>query len=235
MRVKKPRIVHHHHRRGRWPELLLLLLVIAALWWVYEFGLRQGGYQRQLAQQEIAGLQHQLQEQQELNSDLRSEAVRYRRQAEIERQASRELQQQLMQLQDRNAALAADVELLQNLISNDAGTLYIKDFRLVQEEQNRYRYHFTLVQVMEKIKHTQGKLLMKLSGKRKGKKQRLDRARFSPDGEKALKLEFSNYADVDGEILLPEGFAPTALQIEFLPRNKGLKKMQKTFPWAPSA
>ena len=89
----------------------------------------------------------------------------------------------------------------------------------------------SLVQVLEKVDVTKGKLLMKISGKRKGKRKRLDRSEFSEDGEKVLKLEFANYQDVDGEIILPEDFKPEGLLIEFLPRNKELKKMSRRFSW----
>ena len=232
LKVKKPRIIHHHDKSGRWLGLLLLLLALGAVILAFLFGLNQGGYYQKLADREVQDLSRQLQEQQELVSGLRSESVRYKRQAEIERQASRELQQQLIEAQNQVADLKSEVELLQSLISNDSGSLYIKGMTVRPgAEPGRFEYSFTLVQVKEKIKKTQGKLLLKWIGRRKGKTVVLDRDEFAPDGKKTLKLGFANYLDVKGDMLLPEAFEPVALEVEFLPRNKGLKKMAKRYAW----
>jgi hypothetical protein len=233
MRIKSPRIVHQQDRRGRWQLLLALLVVAAIAWQAYSWGIRQGGYDGERSTQEITGLKTTLQEQQAELRDISAEAVRYRRQAEIEQQASRELQQQLIAVEEEKASLQSEVEMLRSLVSNDNGTLYIKNFSLKPAgSQGKYTYSFTIVQVMEKVETTRGKLVMKLSGKLKGKAKRLDRAEFSADGEKTIKLEFSNYKDVSGAIALPEGFEPRELLVEFLPRNKELKKLSKTFSWA---
>ena len=232
-RIKSPRIVHHHDSRRRWQLLLALLLLLVIGWQAYSWGVRQGGYDQQRADREIAALQAQVEEQQAKMRDLEAEAIRFRRQAEIETQAGRELQQQLIRIEDEKAVLQSEVEILRSLVSNDSGSLYIKNFSLQAGEQmGRYKYGFTLVQVMEKIATTKGKLVVKVSGKLKKKKKNLGFADFSGDDKKALKLEFSNYKDISGDMQLPEDFKPETIQIEFLPRNKELKKLSKSFSWS---
>jgi len=232
MRVRSPRIVHHDDRRhwGWW--LLALLLLLAALWQVFEYGKRQGGYDAGKVLAERLRLASEMAEQERRLEEARAEVARYRRQAEIERQASRQLQQEMMKLQEELTALRSEVKMLKGLISSGAGSLYVRDFELEPAgEPARYRYRFTLVQVKENVELTRGKLVMKLAGRSGKKRRKLDRAEFSPDGEKTVKLEFRHYQDVEGEILLPEGFVPRELQIEFLPRNKELKKLEAVFPW----
>ncbi len=232
MRVRSPRIVQHDDHRRRWWLFAALLLLLAAMWQVFEFGKRRGGYdaskvlaERMQLAQKMAGLEKKLDE-------ARAETARYRRQAQIERQASRQLQEELMRQQERVSSLQAEVQMLKGLVSSGAGTLYVRDLKVEPAgEAARYRYRFTLVQVKEDVELTRGKLLMKLSGTLGKRRQKLDRSQFSPDGEKAVKLEFHNYQDVEGEIRLPEGFVPQELRIEFLPRNKQLKKLQVVFPW----
>jgi multidrug efflux pump subunit AcrA (membrane-fusion protein) len=231
-RVKTPRIVHHGERRywGWW--LLAMALLLAALWQVYEFGKRQGGY---LAARELAErvrIAAQMSAQEKRLASLQAEAARYRRQAEIEAQASRKVQEEMVRQQETIADLKAEVKMLKGLISSGAGSLYARDFVIEPASEPRhYRYRFTLVQVKEDVPLTRGKLLMKVIG-RVGKKSRtLDRSEFSPDKQKTVKLEFSNYQDVQGEILLPEKFEPREVRIEFLPRNKELKKLDIRFPW----
>ena len=232
-RIRSPRIVHHHDRRGYWQVLLLLVLLGAIGWQAYSWGVRQGGYDQEHSTREIASLQTALREQQAEARDLEAASIRYRRQAEIEQQASRELQQQLIAVENEKAALQSEMETLRSLVSNNNGSLYIKNFKLQPAEgENRFKYDFTIVQVMEKVEITKGKLVMKVSGKLNGKKKRLDRTEFSDDDEKAVKLEFSNFQDVHGEMQFPEGFEPESILIEFLPRNKELKKMSKTFSWS---
>lgn len=231
-RIKSPRIVHQHDRRGRWQALLLLALVGGVAWQAYEFGVRQGGFDQVRSESELSRLGRELVQAETALKEVRSEAVRYRRQAEIEVEASRKLQEQLVSAQREKADLKSEVEMLRSLISNDNGSLYIRQFSLLPlDEENRYRYSFTIVQVLEKVETTRGKLVMKVSGKLKDKNKRLDRSEFSPDGEKVVKLEFSNYQDVSGEIQLPEGFQPVSLLVEFLPRNRELKKLSRRFSW----
>ena len=224
--------MHQHDRRGRWQLLLLLALIGGIAWQAYEFGVRQGGFERARSEEEISRLGRDLARAETALKEARSEAVRYRRQAEIEVEASRALQEQLVSAQREKADLKSEVEMLRSLISNDNGSLYIRHFSLLPlDEENRYRYSFTIVQVLEKVETTRGKLVMKVTGKLKGKRKRLDRSEFSPDGEKVVKLAFSNYQDVSGEIQLPEGFRPASLLVEFLPRNKELKKLSRRFSW----
>jgi len=233
MQIKSPRIVHQHERPWRWQLLLFLLLLGAVAWQAYSWGVRQGGYDQERSTREISALKTALEEQQAALRDLEAATVRYRRQAEIEQQASRELQQQLIGAEDERAALKSELEMLRSLVSSDTGSLYIRNLLLQPGEQaHQYTYRFTIVQVLEKVKTTRGKLVMKVSGKLDGKKKRLDYADFSGGEEKAVKLEFSNYKDVAGEMSFPQGFVPESMLIEFLPRNKELKKLSKTFVWS---
>jgi len=212
--------------------MLGVLLLAAVLWQVYQFGRVQGGYDGQQANAEKQHLLTEMRVRQKQLEQFQSEAARYQRQAQIEQQASRELQEELIRLQDEQARLRSEVKMLKGLISSGAGSLYIKDFRLEPgKEPGHYRYAFTLVQVKESVDTTRGKLIMKISGVSGKKKKRLDRASFSPDGEKAVKLEFKHYQDVVGEIRLPENFRPKELKVEFLPRNKELKKLETTISW----
>jgi cell division protein FtsB len=232
-RIKSPRIVHHHDSSRRWQLLLLLLLLVAVGWQAYIWGVRQGGYDGEQSVAEIAALKRSLEEQQNEVRDLSAEVVRYKRQAEIEQQASRELQQQLIAVEDAKASLQSEAEMLRSLVSTGNGSLYVKNLELAPDvDQSGYVYKFTIVQVMEKVKTTRGKLVMKVSGKLKGKTKHLNQTEFSDSDEKAVKLEFSNYQDVAGTLKFPEGFVPKELVVEFLPRNKELKKMSKTFSWA---
>ncbi len=231
--VKSPRIIHHHDNGRRWQLLLLLLLLAAVGWQAYTWGMRQGGYDGTESKAEISALRLALEARQKDVQDLESQVVRYKRQAEIEQLASRELQQQLVTVENEKAALQSEAEMLRSLVSTGNGSLYVKNLVLKADDNNAgYQYAFTIVQVMEKVKTTRGKLVMKVSGKLKGKTKKLDQTAFSDSDEKATKLEFSNYQDVSGSMVFPQDFVPEALIVEFLPRNKELKKMSKTFSWA---
>lgn len=232
-RIRSPRIVHHQDDRRQWQILLLLILLAVIAWQAYSWGIRQGGYDSERSIGEISALTTALEQQQIEMRDLEAASVRYRRQAEIEQQASREIQQQLIGIEDEKAALQSEVETLRSLVSDDNSSLYIKGFTLSPgDQENHYAYAFTIVQVLEKVKTTRGKLVIKVSGKLKGKKKRLDFEAISDGEEKAMKLEFSNYENVSGQMVLPEDFKAESILIEFLPRNKELKKLSNTFSWS---
>jgi len=235
IRVRSPRIVHADERKSWVWVLLALALVGAALWQAFEYGKRQGGYDAAKVLAERMQLAREKGTLEKALNEARAESARYRRQAEIEREATRRLQQEMMAYQDRITELRAEVKMLKELISSGSGSLYLRGLRIEPlGEPGRYRYRFTLVQVRDDVELTRGKLVMKVTGRQGKKKKTLDRAQFAPDGEKAAKLEFRHYQDVEGEMVLPEGFEPRELRIEFLPRNKELKKLEATLPW-PSA
>ena len=230
--VRTPRIVPHDERRPVWWWLLGVVLLAAALWQSFELGKRQDGLAAQRLAGELQGLRAQLDDQARRLAAAQAEAARYRRQAEVAEEAGRRAQQEIAALQEERARLRSEVELLKQLVARGSGTtLYVRDLILQPgAEPGRYHYQFTLVQLKESRQPTRGKLVMKILGRQGKKARQLDRSQFSPDGEKTMKLEFTNFQDVSGDIQLPEGFRPEKLRIEFLPRGNQ-KKLEITFPW----
>ena len=46
-----------------------------------------------------------------------------------------------------------------------------------------------------------------------------------------LKLRFKYFQNIEGEIVLPEGFLPSRVIVDVVPSGKGLTRLKKTFDW----
>ena len=173
--------------------------------------------------------------QQQLISDYRAQLTRYKRQAQIEKEANDKVQQELLELRNRLAEYQKENELIRSLVSERRLTIDIKDFQLTYLKAiQAYHYKFTLVQLLENAAVTKGELSIVIVGKQGDEQKLLDRSMFSPDKQASISLSFRHYQKVSGEILLPDDFSPDFIRIEVRSKGKkGVKKVQKELVWPP--
>ncbi len=56
-------------------------------------------------------------------------------------------------------------------------------------------------------------------------------AELSPDVKRRLNYRFKYFQDLEGTLLLPEGFVPSAVVVEMVPRGHSHPRPSRTFPW----
>ncbi len=234
-RIKTPTIVQPNGRKLPLMLLTLLLLIVVLVWlsWlVFSYGQVQGGFEREQVAQQSSRYLQQIDEQQQELGELRVQTARHKREAQIEHEAGRRLQQQLIQLHKNTEELKNEVALLRSLMSSNSGSLYIKRFQVYSTETaGKYRYQLIVAQALDNVGTTKGKLIISLVGKQGGKASRLKLEQFSEDAAASIALEFKHYQDVNGVIDLPEGFMPESVELEIQPKNSKLSKMNKQFAW----
>ena len=215
--------------------MLFLLFVLIMLWqgWqIYSFGRQQGGFESDRVSREAQQYVQQIDAQQKDLADMRVQSAKFRREAQVEHEASRRLQDDLIQLRRENDELENEVALLRSLISKKSSSLYIKRFEIYPtEEANKYRYQLIVAQALDNIGSTKGKLLMTLKGKSDGKAQQMELKQFSDEDTASITLDFKHYQEVSGLINLQENFVPESVEIKIEPKGKKLSKMSKRFPW----
>lgn len=230
--IKTPTIVQPGSRKLPLMLLLLLMLLLVLGWYIFDLGRVQGGFVRDQAAQETGKLLQQINRQHQDIADLRGQSARYKREAQVEREAGRRLQQALVELRKEGDELTNEVVLLRSLMSKNSGSFYIKRFEVyATEKAARYKYHLIIAQALDNVGITKGKLIISIVGKQDGKSKRLSQKQFSDNSETSVALKFKHYQDVRGFINLQEGFEPESVEMEIQPNNRKLSNMNKQFPW----
>lgn len=217
-------------------KLLLLLLMSVLLlglgWQVFEYGRLQGGFDSDHAEQQVRQCMQQVDEERQAATELLAQVARYKREAQVEHEAGRVLQLELINMRREGDELRNEVALLRSLISTKRGSLYVKRFEInPTETDSRYQYQLIVAQALDNVGTTKGKLSISILGKLDGKDKRIDLKQFSEDAAASIALSFKHYQEVNGIIVLPEGFVPESVEMEIQPKNTKLSKMNKQFAW----
>ncbi|MGV6825754.1 MAG: DUF6776 family protein [bacterium] len=216
--------------RPVWVVAFVLLLGWLA-WQIFEIGRQRGGYDHDRAVRQKQALQTLTVEQQQEISQLSQEVARYRRSSEIDSAAVRKSQVDMTALLNERADLKREVGFLRGLVSSDSGPLYIRDFQLELEAENKYRFSFTIAQALENTGLTRGKLKPVLVGTLNGKAAELTESQFSERDKDERKLEFRNYQEIEGVFSLPPEFTPELFRIDVIPKSKKIRAFSKEQSW----
>jgi hypothetical protein len=224
------------HRRAR---LLLAAVWIVSLVLVY-------GVVRYLVVPEVGPLERALSAARKNETALQAELdlardgmSREARAREIAEMALEDMRQALGQRQDEVAALRADVSFYQRLIEGGAQQpgLWVHELKLQRDGDTAglggmYRYRLTLAQNLKRGKNAEGEVEMAITGSRGGKLVRLGLDQLTSDtANPDMQYAFKYFQQLEGTILLPEDFEPSAIQISMKPRAGG-SAVRREFAWA---
>ncbi len=210
-----------------WLVSLALMYVACRLWLIPGVGPLQSQLRElRLAHQQLLEQQGAMQEQLSVQTSAR----------EVAERALEDLRQALTQRQDEVASLRADVSFYQRLIESGAqqAGLWVHQFRLRRDGDsgNMYRYRLTLAQNLKRGRNAEGSVEIKLTGSSDGKLVKLDLAELTgaeaaPDTAYAFKY----FQQLEGTILLPTAFEPSAIEIAMRPKD-GASTVRREFTWA---
>lgn len=231
-RIVSPRIVHPSGAGSAWLLALALVAVVLWTWQVFDYGREWAGYEAQRWAEQEASLSGQVIELEGERARLVVELANQSRAGQIDRDAVRRAQVELRELQAQQSTLQQELTLLRGLLSRGEGPLQVRDFQLVSQSQGgRYRYSFTVAQVLKGIGTTEGSVRLLLTGKTKGER-RLVKMKELTGGERDIhKMEFTHYQDFVGEFSLPDDFKPETLTVDMRPSNKKLRRESRVFQW----
>ena len=233
-RIRKPSIIQPSGRKLILLLLFMLLLLLWLGWQVFDFGRVQGGFESERVAEQNRKYLQQIGELEQQAAVAREEIARYQREAQVEREAGRGLQLELVQMRREADELKNEVALLRSLISSKRGSLYIKRFEIYPAETTgKYRYQLIVAQALDNAGTTKAKLSLSILGKLDGKKKRVEMKEFSADAVSSLALEFKHYQEVNGyfDIQDQDGFQPETVEVEIKSKDKKQGSFNKLFPW----
>lgn len=233
-RIATPRILQPSGTGSLWLLLVGLLGLVLWTWQMFEAGRGWAGYDFERSRSRETELQARIEQLESSVSQLRLEAASNARASQIDRDAVRQAQVTLTELQAERSRLTKEVNFLRGLLSAGRGPLHVRSFVLSEAGDNGFRYQLTVAQALRNIGATEGELRLSVSGRDAGgDRDRLGLDQLSKAGKRGVPLRFMHYQDLEGVIRLPQGFQPESVTIEIRPKNKSLKRVTEVFPWAP--
>jgi len=232
------RLVIRAHAPGRrWLGLATaLLLALVGLYVAFELGRYLAGYDAVRAAAERAALQHQIDQLQQTQRQLRLQlAVAQEAQVSDIRERS-EVARTIGELQATVERQQKDVAFYQGLLAPQLGqkidtAVRVQQFHITAlPVAQRFLLRFTLNRTIQPERSIDGTLAITIDGVHDGMPDRVDLASLT-GGKNALPFNFRYYTDIQQSITLPVAFKPDSVTIEVRPALKGMAPYRQTFLW----
>ena len=95
--------------------------------------------------------------------------------------------------------------------------------------QNKtFRYKLVLTQVIKNNRITRGKVEIQIDGVQNGEHRSMKLAEVSVEKLKKLPFKFKYFQSFEGDLILPEGFVPSRVNVKVVSNRVTL---DKTFDW----
>jgi len=208
---------------------IVLCTAALAFWGGYRLA---GGRPSPEALQKLQGERDSLAE---VLAEANKQGILCERTREIDRERDLVAQAELKAAQDERLALAREVSSLKRVIREGGkGVVAVQDLRLASTEAKReFSYSFTLTQLVEEFGPSKGGIEIKLTGKQGSKDETLALKQLKGSKPSKLTMDFEHFQNLEGRLVLPQGFEPHTLVVEVNPKGEKLVGSVETFPWRP--
>ena len=204
-------------------------------WWFYQLGrdqvgldLNDLGYEGTQLRGRIAALERE-------NGTLRERLAVLDRSSQIDRQASQNVKQELLVLQEELLTAREELEFYRSIMSpgDVKPGLRIQRFHLEPGEgEGAFRYDLMVTQVKRNDRVARGVIHLKVDGTQDGNAKTLSLAEVTQPAVDKLNFRFRYFQHFEGEIQLPGAFRPAAVRVEVVPSGKsGPKRLDEQFDW----
>ncbi|NOZ52925.1 MAG: hypothetical protein GXP08_07235 [Gammaproteobacteria bacterium] len=213
----------------------VLFVIVGVGGGMYWLGNKKAGYHNEtliIEHRQLLGL---LAELQKINAKLLGENTELTQSAAIDKEAYANVDSSLRRLQNEILELKEQVTFYSGIVSPTkmATGLSIAYFS-INKVGNQHGYHFKLVltQVKQNNPLVRGKAKIFIAGVQDGELRQLDILALSGNTKSELKLRFKYFQTLEGDIVLPEGFAPSSVSVDLRLSGKGQHPIKQTFNWS---
>ncbi len=225
----------HQHRKRQIALALLLVTVLLAVWLAYEYGRKQAGFDSMAAARQQEALQQTIQALEEQNTELSGQIAILQQAGEVDRHAYKEVEQTLKTLQDEILEMREEVKFYRGIVgpADINSGLQVKSFMARQNDQeNSYHFRLIMVQYGRQTRAVRGVVRMTMIGIQEGAQKSLALNDVDDRKRAQLKFRFKYFQELNGDIIMPEGFVPIQVVLKIIPQGKGAKSSEKTFNWS---
>ena len=215
---------------------MLLALVVAYL--VFEYGRISAGYDTIDAADERAALEAEIAVRDARIADLEQEVALLETHREIDREAYKEVENSLLELQAKIQEQRDAIAFYRGIVSPADGRpgLRVQDFRLTRgAEERQFNLRLVLVQAMKHDRTVSGDVTLSIEGSEDGNAKTYSLTELLPaEASTEWPFSFRYFQDFDRQIVLPDGFTPEFVRVEVRSRTRSIASIEETFAWATS-
>ncbi|WP_026287118.1 DUF6776 family protein [Gilvimarinus chinensis] len=166
---------------------------------------------------------------------LRQQVANLSMASEVDQMASEEVRSEVIELRQQIASLEADISFYRGLMApgeSNSG-LALGDVTLrPYGEDGRYRFKFVVQQIATNHQILNGVLNVELVGRRDGEQVQIPLHEVSDDYDSAdIKLRFKYFQNIEGELILPEGFEAQSLELEARSNSSDSERAERSYSW----
>jgi hypothetical protein len=216
-------------------RLGILLVVVITGGGFFLYGYSEGVFVNGDARSERDQLMLQVGDMGQQMEILRQELINSDQAGAVDRQALEEVQGTIMNLRETISQLQEDVLYYKQIMSpeNTETGLMIGQLDLEStEDTSRIRYRLELRQVGNNDNIVSGYANVNILGNRDRQEISMPLRSLAVDEDQLdIKLQFRYFQNIQGEMVLPEGFEPLGVQILAVDEGGNEKTVQKSFAW----
>ncbi len=155
--------------------------------------------------------------------------------AEVDRKALDGVRTEVAELKTQMAALQEENQFYRNLMS-PAGSQRGLTFGAVEivdtERPRAFRFKVVMQQLGTNQQQLTGTLSFNLVGRQAGQRVVLPLKDVSTDVDATnIRLKFKYFQNIEGDLVLPEGFEPERIELEARSSQPNVAKIEKRFGW----
>lgn len=217
-------------------RLVYVLVLCVAGWGLYHVGQNSAGYNNTELANEADKLRDYIRGLEEQKQKLLEQVAVVERNRQVEQQAFSDVDSSLKSLQEEILELKQEVAFYRGIVApkESEGGLNIQSFRIEKAAEERsFRFKLVLTQVAKNDAAVKGRVRIELAGVKDGKSLSLPLSDVSSGVVPNLDLRFKYFQTIEGNMVLPAGFAPTNVVIEIVPAA-GRTGFSKNFAWESS-
>ncbi len=228
--------VVEHRPFARWITLFVCLALVALAVYVSHLqGYALGMEQKEGALAEVEHLQTALSAAEKRVVDLEQQIANINLGAEVDRKANEDVRQEVLTLKADIAALEEENTFYRGLMApteNKRG-LTFGAVELSQSDTPRtYSYKVVMQQLATNHQLLKGSLQYKVLGRANGEEREfLLRELSSQVDTDSIRLRFKYFQNIEGELTLPIGFEPIAIELVAKSTGKNPVTVEKRFGW----
>ncbi len=213
-----------------------LFCALIVVWVAYELGQIRAGHNGFEARQRQSALQDRIDDVRAENDELRRQVAIVETGKKIDVEAYRQVEQRLAELQDEILAQQEDLAFYRGIVADQQTGLRVQDLELLAGA-NEYSFSLRLVlaQAMRASQRISGSVRLQVEGTRDGQTLTLGLPELGVVEEQRRSLSgfaFRYFQNLEADLVLPEGFAPTRVIVTLTPKGKQAKPVEKIFAWA---
>ena len=226
---------HHHPWRVASITALVVVTLLGVAYAMYQRGAATAAGDFNRVQQDNTRLLATNRDLSQELAQLRSSQAIAERDRQVEQQAYKEMQSNVTTLQEQLSQLRGELAFYKGIVTPGGGEVGLRIQRLDVAPSGvarGYRFKLVLTQVAKNDTVIAGTVSIRVEGSRGGELTQLELGSLGFTDSDPIPFKFRYFQNLEGEIVLPEGFQPIRTLVSVDPRGRGSRdKLEKTFDW----